>query len=77
MTAITQRFVMHGKLAKGGYMYMYEIRDGDKLIGGKTVHAESRKGPEQVTYTLNGSEQEFHSAKELIEAYEAQKNPPG
>lgn len=63
------RFFMHGRLARGGYMRAYEILVDGKKIGEKTVVAETRTSPEQVTYTLGGLI--FDSAKAFTDAYEA------
>lgn len=47
---------MHARLAKGGYMFAYEIkRDGD-TVGELTVLRASRNDPEVVTYSRNGSD---------------------
>ncbi len=64
-----QRMHMMARIAKGGYMHVYEIADGDKVIGTKTIHAPTRSTPATITYAL-GNER-FNTAKEFIAAYEA------
>lgn len=53
----------------GGYLHTYEIFDGDKLIGTKSVRGARKTGTETTTYTLG--ELKFSTAKEFIAAYEA------
>jgi hypothetical protein len=71
MSALTQRFVMHMRLAKGGYVRGYEILDGEKIVGRKSVGAASRHEEAKVCYTLD--DREFTTAKEFVAAYEAKK----
>lgn len=62
---------------QGGYLHVYEILDGDKIIGAKTIRGGTKalsKGGTKVrtetkTYTLG--DQQFSTAKEFVAAYEA------
>ncbi|MGD0421495.1 MAG: hypothetical protein ABSA68_18250 [Xanthobacteraceae bacterium] len=47
-------------------------KDGNKVIGSKTVFSATRNGPVTTTYFLG--DDEFATARELIAAYEAQKS---
>ena len=71
MSTLKQRFVMHLRLAKGGYTYSYHIVDGEKVVGQKITHAETRTSGETTRYFLG--DQEFATAKEFAAAYEAKK----
>ncbi len=71
MSALKQRFAMHLRLAKGGYTYSYHIVDGEKVVGQKITHAETRTSGETTRYFL--SDQEFATAKEFVAAHEAAK----
>ena len=71
MTTFTQRRVMFLDFDEGGWSQGYLIKDGDKVVGHKTVSAKTRSSEPAVTYTLGA--QEFPTAKEFIEAYEKQK----
>ena len=42
---LTERFVCHMKLSKGGAVYLYHILDGDEIVGVKTVQRETRSSP--------------------------------
>jgi len=57
--------------AKGGYAHLYDILDGDKVIGAKSVSADTRNSPVKVEYALG--DLVFDNAKDFIAAYEAQK----
>ncbi len=69
--SLLQRFVMHMRLARGGYTYSYHIVDGEKVVGQKITHAETRTSGETTRYFLGDSE--FATAKEFVAAYEASK----
>ena len=71
MSDLKQRFTMHLRLAKGGYTYNYHILDGEKVVGQKITHAETRTSGETTRYFLG--DQEFATAKEFVAAYEAEK----
>jgi hypothetical protein len=72
---------MHLDLTKGGWMWVYELFDGKKLIGTKTVGRETRNSETTTTYVLLGrpagrvieaiEDQEFATAAEFKAAYEA------
>lgn len=74
MTELRQRFYLHSRRSKGGFTYVHQILDGEKVIGWKSEGCEARGSAIKTTYSLVGSDQFFSTAKELIAAYEAQKS---
>ena len=72
MSILKQRFAMHLRLAKGGYTYSYHIVDGEKVVGQKITHAETRTSGETTVYFLG--DQKFATARELVAAYEAARS---
>ena len=72
MTKLTQRFVMHMRLAKGGWTRGYDILDGDKVVGTKSVGAATRLAEATACYTMTDGE-EHATAAQFLAAYEAKK----
>jgi hypothetical protein len=71
MTILKQRAVFYGRMGKGGYMQSYEIRDGDDVVGTKTVYRANRNKKETTSYRLG--EREFYDVRDFIAAYEKTK----
>lgn len=63
---------MHARL-QGGALYVYDILDGDKVIGSKSDTIDKTKKPWKHTIKLVLGEQEFRTAEEFYAAYEKQK----
>lgn len=68
-----QKFTMHARLGKGGYLYQYDIVHDGKVVGFKSVGRADYKTKERTVYLLGT--QEFDSAKAFREAYEKQIAP--
>lgn len=67
---LMQQFKLHMRLGDGGYVYGYHIVDGDTVIGTISRVRDNQKVPEQVTYILHSTRDEFPTAKEFRAAYE-------
>lgn len=72
----TARYKVRGTamidMAKGGYMHLYDIIDSErdnKVIGAKSITAETRKSPVRFAYALG--DQKFDDVNAFIAAYEA------
>lgn len=63
---------MHARL-QGGALYQYDILDGGKVVGAKSVHIDKTKKPWKETVKMVLGEQEFRTSEEFINAYEKQK----
>jgi hypothetical protein len=65
---------MNLDLVKGGWMWIYEILDGDRVVGVKAVGRTTRHAAEVTTFYLldaAGEEAVFATADEFRAAYEA------
>jgi len=71
MSELRQRVKMFLDMAKGGYAHAFDILDGDKVVGAKSIWAATRQSPGKTTYAIG--DQTFDTAKDFIAAYEAQK----
>jgi hypothetical protein len=68
---LTSRCVAFMDLAKGGWIRIYEIRDGEKIVGKKTMSAQTRGAPQKVVYAIG--DERFDTAKDFIAAYKRQQ----
>lgn len=69
-----QRVTAFLDYAKGGYSHVFDILDSDKVIGTKTVLAETRSSPIQTIYAIG--DMTFDTAKDFIAAYEDERAHP-
>jgi hypothetical protein len=69
----SQRFTLHMRLAKGGYLLAYDILDGRRAFARKTVAADTRASRAITVYQFGG--RRFDNAGALIAAYEASLQP--
>jgi hypothetical protein len=71
MTDLRQKFFLHIKLARGGFLYGYEIIDRTgKVVGTKSVRQE--KAGDKIVTTLKLGDAEFANVEELDLAYRKQ-----
>lgn len=69
-----QQATMFLDMAKGGYLQIYNVRDGEAVIGVKTVRAETRNAAVTTSYQLG--DVSFDNVAEFIAAYEAGLGAP-
>lgn len=72
MSTLMQRRIGMLDYARGGWMHVYEICDGETVVASKTVTAITRHAAAVVAYTLPDG-RSFASLADFIAAYVAQK----
>jgi hypothetical protein len=72
--ALMQQFKLHMRLGDGGYVYVYHILDGERVIGTTTVIRDCAKVPESAVYVMRDTCVEFATAREFRRAYEELQN---
>jgi hypothetical protein len=73
MTRLTLRFALHAR-QQGGALYLYDVLDGSKVIGSKSVQIDKRVRPWRHTHRYALSDgRDFANVTEFVGAYERQK----